>query len=290
MFAKEEAVMLPLILSGWAWVLASEPAHQRPAAPKPAAKAGDVVRLTWPSWIAVAIYLALRAQTAAMTPMTATASYQFVLAPGALVANALEYLDRACTFSAIVLVVAHAIAWRRPVLTDSLRRALALGAIWFIGTFALTIFVPNRSSLYALLPSVAPALITGVLLQQLWDATSTAGARRLVAGAVILPLLLLPVYWSRNVRWTEIAELSSDTFAVVRRVAHERPDVDRLIFRDDRSTRRSFADAYDELLPVAVRLAAGRDIRTELEPPGEPLAAGPTAALIVLKGRTVLVE
>jgi hypothetical protein len=67
-----------------------------------------------------------------------------------------------------------------------------------------------------------------------------------------------------------------------------------LIFRDDRSTRRSFADAYDELLPVAVRLAAGRDIRAELEssggPEGPPLRDTGTTVLIVLKGRTVLVE
>ena len=317
MFAKEEAVMLPVILSGWSWLLAGErpQPRARSARAKPAAKAGDVVRRTWPAfargfgavgpvWMAVAIYITLRAQTAAMTPMTATASYQFVLAPGALIANALEYLDRACTFSALVLVVAHLLAWRRPSITTDLRRISILAAMWFAGTFALTIFVPNRSSLYALLPSVAPALIAGFLLQHLWDASSQrAGAsgrtrptQRLVVAAVSLPVLLLPVYWTRNVRWTEIAELSSDTFAVVRRVARERPDVDRLIFRDDRSTRRSFADTYDELLPVAVRLAAGRDIRAELEPAGGPegpplrQTSGGAAVVIVLKGRTVLVE
>ena len=74
----------------------------------------------------------------------------------------------------------------------------------------------------------------------------------LVVAAVALPLLLLPVYWIRNVRWTEIAELSTDTFAVIRRVARERPDVGLLVFRDDTSTRRSFANTYDALLPVAV--------------------------------------
>jgi|RhiMethySRZTD1v2_1073278.scaffolds.fasta_scaffold01654_15 hypothetical protein len=288
MLAKEEAVMLPFILSGWAWVLVAERAewHAR-AAPKPAAKAGEVLRLTWATWVALAVYLAVRAQTTAMTPMTATAPYRFVLAPGGLAGNALEYLDRSCTFSAIVLVIAHVIAWRRPVMTASIRRVLLLGAIWFVGTFALTIFVPNRSSLYALLPSAAPALITAFLLQQLWDSTSLIAHRRLVAGAVILPVLLLPVYWSRNVRWVEIAELSSDTFAVVRRVVRERPDVDRLRFRDDRSSRRSFADTYDQLLPDAVRLAAGRDIKTEIAAPGVERANG---IVIALRDRKVLVE
>lgn len=281
MLAKEEAVMLPFILSGWAWVLAGERAPARPA------KAGDVARLTWPAWIALAMYLALRAQTAAMTPMTASDAYRFVLSPAALAGNALEYLDRACTFSLIVLAVAHLIAWRRPVMTQSLGRVLTLSVMWFVGTFALTIFVPNRSSLYALLPSAAPALVAGFLLQQLWDVTPATTHRRLVAVAVVLPVLLLPVYWSRNVRWIEVADLSAETFAIVRRVASERPDVDRLLFRDDRSTRRSFADTYDQLLPDAVRLAAGRDIRAEVETPQN---AGDRAPRIVLNNGRIRVD
>ena len=277
MLAKEEAAMLPLILSGWAWVLAE----------REESRAGEVVRLTWPTWVALGIYLTVRAQTTAMTPMTATAPYQFVLAPGALAGNALEYLDRSCTFSAIVLLVTCVIAWRRPVMTATVRRVLLLGGIWFVGTFALTIFVPNRSSLYALLPSAAPALITAVLLQQLWESTAPLAHRRLVAAAVILPVLLLPVYWSRNVRWVEIAELSSDTFAAIRRVARERPDVDVLLFSDDRSTRRSFADTYDQLLPAAVRLAAGRDVKAEILPHGiEPVSG----IVIALRDRRIVVS
>lgn len=278
MLAKEEAVMLPFIFAGWAWVL---------AAPTPSAKAGHIARATGPTWLALVIYVGMRAQTAAMTPMTAPDAYRFVLAPGALAGNALEYLDRACTFSLIVLIVAHVVAWQRPVMSDPLRRMLILGAIWFVGTFALTVFVPNRSSLYALLPSAAPALAVGFALQQLWDATDTAIQRRLVVAAVVLPVLLLPVYWSRNVRWIEIAELSSDTFAAVRRVVREHPDADRLTFRDDRSTRRSFADAYDQLLPNAVRLAAGREIKTDIIAPGAGHAQG---VVIALRDRTVVVE
>jgi hypothetical protein len=256
MLAKEEAVMLPIILSGWVWVLADDGSQRR---------ARDVVRQTWPVWTALAIYLALRLQTAAMTPMTAPDAYRFVLSPGALAANALEYLDRACTFSAIVVIVAHLVAWRRPAFTPEVRRVLLPAALWFAGTFALTVFVPSRSSLYALLPSVAPALVTGFLLEQLWDATRSMAHRRLVAAALILPLLLLPVYWSRNVRWIEIAQLSSETFDAIQRVVRERPDADRIVFRDDQSTRRSLANAYDRLLPEAVRLAAGRDISAELD-------------------------
>ena len=254
MLAKEEAVMLPFILTGWAWVL---------AAPKPSAK--DLVWRTSPLWVALAIYFVLRAQTAAMTPMTAPDAYRFVLSPGALIGNALEYLDRACSFSAIVLLVSHLIAWHRPIITPATKRVFVLAAIWFVGTFALTVFVPTRSSLYALLPSIAPALVTGFLLQQLWDGSQVAARRRLTAAAVIVPVLLLPVYWSRNTRWVEIAELSTETFDAIQRVARERPDADRLLFRDDRSSRRSLANAYDQLLPEAVRLAAGREMHAEID-------------------------
>jgi hypothetical protein len=109
----------------------------------------------------------------------------------------------------------------------------------------------------------------------------------LVAAAVIVPVLLLPVYWTRNVRWIEIAELSSDTFAVVQRVAREHPDVEALLFRDDRSTRRSFADTYDLLLPDAVRLAAGRDLTAEIVGPGVERA---NSVVIALRGGRVVVE
>ena len=171
--------MLPFILSGWAWVLARE--RERLHA---------VMRLAWPAWIALAIYVALRTQTAAMTPMTAPDAYRFVLAPGALAANALEYLDRACTFSAAVVIVAHLIAWRRPTMTPAITRVLPLAAIWFAGTFALTIFVPTRSSLYALLPSIAPALVAGFLLQALWMSRP-----RSPIGAWLSPLSFLPRCW-----------------------------------------------------------------------------------------------
>ena len=276
MLAKEEAVMLPFILSGWAWVLAS---------PKSSAK--GIVQMTWATWTALAVYFAMRLQTAAMTPMTAPDAYRFVLSPGALIGNALEYLDRACTFSAIVLVVSHLIAWRRPVITPAMKRMLVLAAIWFVGTFALTVFVPNRSSLYALLPSVAPALVTGFLLQQLWEASQTPVRRRLTAAAVIVPVLLLTVYWSRNTRWIEVAELSTETFGAIQRVAREHPDTDRLIFRDDRSSRRSLANAYDQLLPEAVRLAAGRDIHAEIDT-GQP--ARSDIPRIVLENGRIRVE
>ena len=165
-------------------------------------------------------------------------------------ANALEYLDRACTFSVIVVIVAHLMAWRRPAMTAGVRRMLILGAIWFVGTFALTIFVPNRSSLYALLPSIAPALVAGLLLQQLWDESSqqtgtsgrTRPTQRLVVAAVAFRFSCCRSTGSATCAGPRSPSCQPTRSRSMRRVARERPDVGLLVFRDDPSTRRSFAN------------------------------------------------
>jgi hypothetical protein len=258
-FSKEEAVMLPVIFAGWTIIL-----HGRGVR--------EVVRATWAAWVAVAIYLALRSSTNAMTPSTSPSFYSFTFAPLDVVKNVLEYLDRAATFSTVVLLLACLVAWRLPDVTARTRRLAVAGAIWFAGAYALTVFLPVRSSLYACLPSVGAALIIGSLLQDLWSArgVDVAHRRRLIAAAIVTPLVLLPVYWARNTRWVEIADLSRETFALLD--ATEGRTASSIVFEDDRATRRSFANTYGNLLPVAVKLATGRDIPVAIEPPlpGEP--------------------
>jgi hypothetical protein len=48
---------------------------------------------------------------------------------------------------------------RSLTLTGEERRALRFAALWFVGFHALTVFLPVRSSLYAVLPSLGSALI-----------------------------------------------------------------------------------------------------------------------------------
>jgi len=258
MFSKEEAVVLPLILAAWAWVLHGD-------GQKALTRVATVARLTWPSWAGIGLYLSMRAQTGAMTPLNSPSYYRFASNPLTVLENALEYVDRACTFSALVLLVACLISARRPHLTPAARRVAILGVIWLCGTYSLTVLLPVRSSLYALTPSIAPALMTGYLLQDLWARSTFRGRRRLVIAAGLLPVLLLPVYWTRNGRWTEIADLSAETFVVARQVSQERPTLSGLVFQDDSRTRRSFANAYGSLLPEAVQLATGRNIPVRLE-------------------------
>jgi hypothetical protein len=247
MLAKEEAVMLPAMLTAWALVL------KKPA-----------LRVTWPAWIALAAYFALRSRTAAYTPATSPWFYQFTFDPLHVLTNAGEYLDRACTFSAIVVVLCLALAWTRPRWTPEVRRVAMLGAIWLIGGYALTVFLPVRSSLYACLPSAGVAIFAAAVI-----ATPPAlpARRRRMVWAAALPIVLLPVYWSRNERWVELGDLGADAFAMVRQVVRDTPDVQHLVFKDNRETRRSIVNTYGALLPPAITLAAGRAIPVWIDPP-----------------------
>jgi hypothetical protein len=263
MLAKEQAVMLPAMLTAWAFVL-------RDRNPRVA------LRLTWPSWIALAVYLTLRSQTAAYTPATSPWFYQFTFDPLNVLTNAAEYLDRASTFSMIVVLLCVLLAWKRPAWTPELRRIATLAAIWLIGGYALTVFLPVRSSLYACLPSAGIAMMAAATVTPLLAASK----RTWLAAA--LPIVLLPVYWMRNERWVELADLGADTFAMVRQVMRETPDVQHLVFEDNRETRCSLLNTYGALLPPAITLAAGRTIPVWLDPPpddwqGSDLAQPPPA-------------
>jgi len=285
-FAKEDAVMLPVILGGWALILHAGPDGK-------GSRVAHVARATWPAWLAIGIYLALRSGTNAMTPSTSPSFYSFTFAPLDVARNVLEYLDRAGTFSVLVFALACALAWRLPKVTDRTRRLAVAGAIWFAGAYALTVCLPVRSSLYACLPSVGAALVAGSVLQDLWITLNPKQSRRLLVVAVITPIALLPVYWSRNTRWVEIADLSRETFAVLHTAAGQAAanTPSGIIFEDDRSTRRSFENTYGNLLPVAVKLATGREIPTAIEPPlpGEPNGSG-SAALAEQTGRIIRIR
>ncbi len=265
MLAKEEAVMLPLMLAGWGWVLNAGSVDSVGSAVAVRDRVRATVRLTWPAWIALAVYFALRSQTAAYTPVNSPWFYSFTFDPLHLLTNAGEYLDRACTFSAIILALLTALAWRLPAFAARERRLAMLGAIWLVGGYAITFFLPVRSSLYACLPSAGAAIFTAGLIETLW-VPQRQRQRRMLA-ALAMPILLLPVYWSRNERWVELADLGADTFTIVRHSLRDTPGLAQFVFDDDRGTRRSIQNTYGELLPTAVTLAAGREIPVWLNPP-----------------------
>jgi hypothetical protein len=258
LFSKEEAVMLPFILV--AWRIVDTRVESRPF------RRPGVFRDTWPLFVALAVYLALRSQSGAFTPVTAPGFYQFTLELGHVATNALEYLYRSATASALVLVLTMIVARQLPRL-DATQRAVALkGLAWWLGGFAITVWLPVRSSLYAVFPSVGVVLILSALTASLVQSLTPRRTRLAVAVGLLLPFLLLPVYWSRNHRWVELADLSAATLSYVRERVGRLPDGAVIALADDGTDRASFENAFGALLPEASRLFLDRDMTLQLDP------------------------
>ncbi len=147
----------------------------------------------------------------------------------------MQYADRSMTIFAIAIVVWALAVGVRP----SLRRInpeLALkGLAWFAAGFAITLWLPVRSSLYAVFPSVGIALIAAAIVSAMSEASAPTRFKRAMVGALVLPFLLLPMYWSRNVRWVELAELTTDTVRAIDAEAATISSGTVIELRDDRS-------------------------------------------------------
>ena len=244
--SKEEAVLLPMVCG----VMAVRPGE--PGGLRPRVIWRQAWPAVWPSLAAVLIYLALRAQSGAMTPATAPAFYQPAFSPSTVIVNLLQYADRSSTLAAAAVLVMAAVTRRWPSPDPRIMGVVLKGAIWIVLAFGVTVWLPVRSSLYAVWPSVGAALAAAALAGALWPRGSDRQRRALVAAALLLPFLLWPVYRSRNVRWVELADLTRDTIRAVGGAAV--PDGSLVVLQDDRSTRASFNNAFGTLYPDAVTL------------------------------------
>ncbi len=243
LLSKEEAVALP-------FMLALELVLDRRMSP------AQIARATWPLFAALLIYAALRTQSGAFGPADAPPYYRFTSDPGVLVRNVLEYIDRAATWPAILVAIMMIAARAIPRFTVGDRRVLVFGALWFGFGYALTIFVPVRSSLYAVFPSIGACLAAAAAAAALLR-DRPARVHRALAVLVFLPLLLVPVYRARNVRWVSLADLSSIVLADLRQAASAAPDTQRIVLIDDPGARFNLDAAFGTLLPDALVLFVG---------------------------------
>jgi len=295
MLSKEEAVVLPFILLAWSFVDAP-----RSDAVRQGIRARLMVacRSSVPLFLALLIYAVLRSQSGAMTPASAPAFYRFTFDWRIVVANAVQYVDRGATFSFAIAALSTLAAWRWPTVDAASRRLMALGAIWFVGAYALTLFLPVRSSLYACFPSVGAALIGAtwitIIVSEMGD---RARARALVALALVAALSV-PVYWARNQRWETPATLSTSVLHQLREIVPAQPRDGVIVLRDRSDTRDDrLVAAFGTLLPTAIGLVANRpDVNVWVEPPPgdwalagwRPPAPGAPAAVFVLRGQTLV--
>ena len=249
LLCKEEAVMLPPILAAFV-ALEESLSSGRSVVRK-------VVRTTWPLWVSLIAYVALRANSGAFGPLDAPSYYRFSFSPPLILRNIAEYADRAGTTAFVVAVVLFAaLARKPPPLLDDERSSLRFAVLWVIGMYSLTVFLPVRSSLYAVLPSLGTALAAGVSASVVLRARPDR-FQRVALALVILLVALIPVYRVRNVRWVETAETSARVLRDLQAAAGSGQAGGRIAVVDDPEERFNLEAAFGPAFPDAVTLVLG---------------------------------
>lgn len=249
--SKEEAVALPLMCALWA----------------PSYKAA------WPPFAALAVYAGVRTYSGAFTPATAPVYYHFVFDLATVARNTLEYADRAATAPLLATVLLCAIVRYVPRFSDRDRAVVIKGLTWVVAGYALTIWLPVRSSLYALWPSIGSSLIAGVVADRAFARASVRQLRSTAIAALLLLVLLIPVYRARNVRWVELADVSTAAIQAVNRDRASIPPGSLIEFQDDRSTRANLSNAFGTLYEEAAALFWGDEFALWIDPPPPEIEA-----------------
>jgi hypothetical protein len=255
LFAKEEAFLLPVILLMW-WY---------------AFRQGDLPKRTVAGWCVaagalVAVYLALRFQTGAITPWTAPPFYRFTGNPAVIARNVFEYADRAMTFSAAVALLAFLLLRPAAPYARSSRRVLICGAAWIVGGYGLTVFLPVRSSLYACFPSVGACLIAADLAARRWAVSTPASRQAVAVAGIVAAIGMTPVYLTRNRATLANARFSSSVLCDLNTATAALPDGDTVVVIDDRTRRPNVETAFNMALSDAFKLASGRRLNFWVEP------------------------
>lgn len=248
MLCKEEAVVLPLLLP----ILGAVAGGRRYTS------ARRTLVESWPLWAVAALYLILRTQSGAFGPSDAPAYYRLTFDPRLVAKNAAEYLDRGATWPAVAAVLMLLFTPRGSTLNDDERRVVRFGVVWFVLMFAITVFLPVRSSLYAVAPSIGSALAAAAFASRAQRASPYRFARASTA-LIVLATALIPVYRMRNQGLIEPADLSTQATAELRRAAQRDPAVREIVLVDDRDAPVTLEDAFGALAPDAVHLFVSPD-------------------------------
>ena len=263
LLSKEEATLIPALWTAFLFLEGRVVDSERP---RPSGFRSLAAR-TWPLWAALAVYVAVRAQSGAFGPLSAPPEYQFFTSAALLARNVAEYADRALTLSAALVILLLFVAGRGAgAFTDAERRTLLLAGLWTSSMFALTISLPVRSSLYAILPSVGGALAAGAVASCALRAMPRRFARA-CAALIVIAVLLVPTYRKRNERWVEAAGLSAKVVDVVHDAADRYPAGGRIVLVDDPAATPNFDSTFLTAFPEVLILEAGRHWSGEIASP-----------------------
>jgi hypothetical protein len=249
LFCKEEAVLLPAILAARAGFGARErlPTRLRLA-----------LLSSWPLFLPLPIYFVLRSMTNAYLPGTAPAHYRLSLDPGLIARNILEYTDRACIVPLLALGFIALAVRRRPRVDPGERGVLLWSLLWIAGGYGLTMWLPVRSSLYAVLPSVGAALAGAGLAQALWREAAPGPRTKLLVAAALVPLLMVPLYRGRNRRTVSEAELSTAALDDLTHAFADHYPKATFVLEDDPQAQPNLERSFGTLLEYALFVRTGR--------------------------------
>jgi hypothetical protein len=120
----------------------------------------------------------------------------------------------------------------------------------------LTVFLPIRSSLYALIPSVGCALVAGACAARALR-LNPARFRWAAVGLIVAAAALVPVYWTRNDRWVAPADLSRHVMESIQATTSSFPAGGRVVLIDDPGADVNLEDVFNGLFAEALALYAG---------------------------------
>jgi len=263
LFSKEEAVMLPAILA--ACLLTAQPRGQE--------RRRALIVLIALSCMVLTAYFLLRHASGALTAASAPVYYRFTFAPPLVGRNLLEYLDRACTFPAAVVFLAWLVLRPAHAWADVRWRIVMLGVVWYVAGYAITTFLPVRSSLYACFPSVGSAIVAAEILSAWWAGSEARRRTNALIAVCTGTVLLAPVYVSRTHRWADLAQYSRSVLDGLSPSIRQATAGSWVVLVDhDRDRRVNVDSAFGSLVTDAVSLTAGKDLRVWVEPALSPAA------------------
>jgi hypothetical protein len=144
---------------------------------------------------------------------------------------------------------------------------LALGAVWLAAGYAITVWIPSRSSLYACFPSVGAIIAASALWDRWWATSTTVRQQTALVALAVIPVLCAPIYIARNSRWTALADFSQATLNYVEPYVRSAPPDTWIVLVDDRARRVNVQSAFGSLLADALLIRTGRTVKVWVEPP-----------------------
>ena len=161
--------------------------------------------------------------------------------------------------------------------------------MWVPASLALTLFLPVRSSLYVILPSVGAALAAGALASRTVRLAPRRFAR-VATGLVLVALVCVPVYRSRNRRMVREASLASRTMTVVSGETRRRPGGGAVAFIDNRAAPTTFEASFGGAVDDAVVVMNGPQWRGLSWPAHSPVPGTVTVVVRLQDDGTPIAE